>query len=153
MTPEERQTRGAAINALKNEVTDAIAERKSVLKMAAVNARLKAETVDVSLPVRSSPAERGRIHPISQIVDEITAIFADMLRSFSELGPLYAIRADHILAAPVRKYMQLLTGCSILSINEQNTALATRRSCRRLGTSQLPSCGEGTPRRALGRQP
>jgi len=86
MTPEERQTRGAVINALKNEVTDALADRKTVLKDAAINARLKAETVDVSLPVRSSPAERGRIHPISQIVDEITAIFGDMGFSIAE-GP------------------------------------------------------------------
>jgi len=86
MTPEERQTRGAAINALKNEVTEQIASRKAELKDAAINARLKAETVDVSLPVRSSPAERGRIHPISQIVDEITAIFADMGFSIAE-GP------------------------------------------------------------------
>src|SRR5690606_10517544 len=50
------------------------------------------ETVDVSLPVRSSPAERGRIHPISQIVDEITAIFADMGFSIAE-GP--DIETDH----------------------------------------------------------
>lgn len=86
MTPEERQTRGAAINALKNELTEKITARKSELRDAAINARLKAETVDVSLPVRSSPAERGRIHPISQIVDEITAIFADMGFSIAE-GP------------------------------------------------------------------
>ena len=86
MSAEERQTRGAAINALKNEVTDAITARKTVLKDAAIEARLKAETVDVSLPVRSSPAERGRIHPISQIVDEITAVFADMGFSIAE-GP------------------------------------------------------------------
>ncbi|MCX8996179.1 phenylalanine--tRNA ligase subunit alpha [Rhizobiaceae bacterium BDR2-2] len=86
MTPEERQTRGAAINALKTEIADAIAARKSALKDAAIAARLKAETLDVSLPVRSSPAERGRIHPISQIVDEITAIFADLGFSIAE-GP------------------------------------------------------------------
>ena len=86
MTPEERQTRGAAINALKTEVTEAIAARKTALRDAAIEARLAAETVDVSLPVRSSPAERGRIHPISQIVDEITAIFADMGFSIAE-GP------------------------------------------------------------------
>src|SRR5690606_31054118 len=86
MSAEERQTRGAAINALKNEVSDAITTRKTVLKDAAIDARLKAETVDVSLPVRSSPAERGRIHPISQIVDEITAVFADMGFSIAE-GP------------------------------------------------------------------
>ncbi len=86
MTAEERQTRGAAINALKAEITEAIATRKTVLKDAAIDARLKSETVDISLPVRSSPAERGRIHPISQIVDEITAVFADMGFSIAE-GP------------------------------------------------------------------
>lgn len=86
MSPEDRQTRGAAINALKNEITDAISSAKAVLKDAAINARLKAETLDVTLPVRSSPAERGRIHPISQIIDEITAIFADMGFSIAE-GP------------------------------------------------------------------
>ena len=76
MSAEERQTRGAAINALKTEVTEAIISRKAMLKDAAIDARLKAETLDVSLPVRSSPAERGRIHPISQITDEITAASA-----------------------------------------------------------------------------
>ncbi|MCC2613332.1 phenylalanine--tRNA ligase subunit alpha [Neorhizobium petrolearium] len=86
MSPEERQSRGAAINALKNEITDAITTRKTVLRDAAIEARLKAETVDITLPVRSSPAERGRIHPISQIVDEITAVFADMGFSIAE-GP------------------------------------------------------------------
>ncbi|MCF1493293.1 MULTISPECIES: phenylalanine--tRNA ligase subunit alpha [Rhizobium/Agrobacterium group] len=92
MTPEERQTRGAAINALKNEITEQLTAKKTELKDAAINARLKAETLDVSLPVRSSPAERGRIHPISQIIDEITAIFADMGFSIAE-GP--DIETDH----------------------------------------------------------
>ncbi|OQP84666.1 phenylalanine--tRNA ligase subunit alpha [Rhizobium rhizosphaerae] len=86
MSPEERQTRGAAINALKTRVSDAIATRKAALKDAAIAERLARETLDVTLPVRSSPAERGRIHPISQIVDEITAIFADMGFSIAE-GP------------------------------------------------------------------
>lgn len=86
MSPEERQTRGAAINALKNEIMEALATRKTILRDAAINARLAAETLDVTLPVRSSPAERGRIHPISQIIDEITAIFADMGFSIAE-GP------------------------------------------------------------------
>ena len=86
MSPEERQTRGAAINALKSDVFAAITARKSDLKDAAIAERLARETVDISLPVRSSPAERGRIHPISQIIDEITAIFADMGFSIAE-GP------------------------------------------------------------------
>ena len=86
MSPEERQTRGAAINQLKTEVTDAITSRKTALKDEAINARLARETVDVTLPVRTSPAERGRIHPITQIIDEITAIFGDMGFSIAE-GP------------------------------------------------------------------
>ncbi|MCB1445225.1 MAG: phenylalanine--tRNA ligase subunit alpha [Rhizobiaceae bacterium] len=86
MSPEERQTRGAAINQLKNAVTEAIAARKTALKDQAINARLARETVDVTLPVRASPAERGRIHPITQIIDEITAIFGDMGFSIAE-GP------------------------------------------------------------------
>ncbi|WEZ84982.1 phenylalanine--tRNA ligase subunit alpha [Rhizobium sp. 32-5/1] len=86
MTPEERQTRGAAINALKTVVTEALTARKAALKDAAITERLARETVDISLPVRSSPTERGRIHPISQIVDEITAIFADMGFAMAE-GP------------------------------------------------------------------
>ncbi|KQS81306.1 phenylalanine--tRNA ligase subunit beta [Rhizobium sp. Leaf384] len=86
MTPEERQTRGAAINALKTVVGEAITTRKADLKDAAIAERLARETVDVTLPVRASPAERGRIHPISQITDEITAIFADMGFSIAE-GP------------------------------------------------------------------
>ncbi|TCM54317.1 phenylalanyl-tRNA synthetase alpha subunit [Rhizobium sp. PP-F2F-G48] len=86
MSPEERQTRGAAINALKTVVGDAISARKAELKDAAIAERLARETVDVTLPVRASPAERGRIHPISQITDEITAIFADMGFSIAE-GP------------------------------------------------------------------
>jgi phenylalanyl-tRNA synthetase alpha chain len=86
MSPEERQTRGAAINLLKNDVTAEIATRKAALKDQAINERLKRETLDVTLPVRSSPAERGRIHPITQIIDEITAIFGDMGFSIAE-GP------------------------------------------------------------------
>lgn len=86
MSPEERQTRGAAINVLKNEVTAEIATRKADLKDQAINERLKRETLDVTLPVRNSPAERGRIHPITQIIDEITAIFGDMGFSIAE-GP------------------------------------------------------------------
>ena len=86
MSAEERQDAGPAINGLKTRIADAIAVRKTELRNAAITERLARETVDVSLPVRSSPAERGRIHPISQVIDEITAIFADMGFSIAE-GP------------------------------------------------------------------
>ncbi|VVS98288.1 phenylalanine--tRNA ligase subunit alpha [Rhizobium sp. EC-SD404] len=86
MSADERQTMGPAINGLKTRVTDAIAERKQHLKAAAIEARLARETLDVTLPVRPSPTEIGRIHPITQVIDEITAIFADMGFSIAE-GP------------------------------------------------------------------
>ena len=86
MTPEERQTKGPAINGLKNCVTEALTARKAELKDAAITARLASEKVDVTLPVRQSPAERGRIHPISQVIDEIAAIFGDLGFAIAE-GP------------------------------------------------------------------
>ncbi|MFZ1774334.1 MAG: phenylalanine--tRNA ligase subunit alpha [Rhizobiaceae bacterium] len=92
MSPEERQTQGAAINGLKGRFTEALAARKAILKSAAVTARLAAETLDVTLPVRQSPAERGRIHPISQVIDEIAAIFGDLGFAIAE-GP--DIETDH----------------------------------------------------------
>src|ERR1700744_3137691 len=86
MSPDERKTQGAAINLAKDAVTQALTARRDVLKAAALDARLAGETVDVTLPVRETPAEVGRIHPLSQVTDELTAIFADMGFSIAE-GP------------------------------------------------------------------
>src|SRR5437764_2643618 len=86
MTPEQRKEQGPLINGLRDRVTAAIGARREALKGAALDARLNTETVDVTLPVRESPAEAGRIHPISQVVDELTAIFADMGFAVAE-GP------------------------------------------------------------------
>ncbi len=86
MSPDERKTRGAAINLAKDAVTQALAARRDVLKSAALDARLTSETIDVTLPVRETPAEQGRIHPLSQVMDELTAIFADMGFAIAE-GP------------------------------------------------------------------
>ena len=86
MTQDERKEKGPAINGLKDQVSAAIAARKDSFKSAALDARLATETVDVTLPVRETPAEAGRIHPISQVIDELTAIFADMSFAVAE-GP------------------------------------------------------------------
>src|SRR2546430_6176500 len=86
MTPEQRKEQGPLINGLKDRVTAAIAARRDALKGAALDARLNTETVDVTLPVRESPAEGGRIHPVSQVIDELTTIFADMGFAVAE-GP------------------------------------------------------------------
>lgn len=86
MPADERKTQGAAINALKDCVVEALTARRAVLKEAALEARLKAETIDVTLPARPHEIELGRIHPISQVMDELAAIFVDMGFSIAE-GP------------------------------------------------------------------
>jgi phenylalanyl-tRNA synthetase alpha chain len=86
MTPDERKQHGSAINGVKDHVTAALAARKDALKELALDQRLNTEAVDVTLPVREPPAETGRLHPITQVVDELTAIFADMGFAIAE-GP------------------------------------------------------------------
>ena len=84
MTPEERQAAGPGLNALKNEVISALAARKAALADAALDERLREEWLDVTLPGRRRP--RGTVHPVSQVTDEVTAIFADMGFAVAE-GP------------------------------------------------------------------
>ncbi len=84
MSPEQRQIAGPALNGLKSEVETALKARKVALEDAALDARLQAEWLDVTLPSR--PRGMGTIHPISQVMDELTAIFSDMGFSVAE-GP------------------------------------------------------------------
>lgn len=84
MSPEERQTTGAALNRLRDEIDAALRAKKSGLEDAALDARLREEWLDVTLPGRPRPA--GTIHPVSQVTEEVTAIFADMGFAVAE-GP------------------------------------------------------------------
>lgn len=84
LSPDERKERGQALNKIKEAVASAINLRKEALEDAALNERLQAESIDVSLPVR--PEEMGRLHPISQTWDEIVAIFGEMGFTVAE-GP------------------------------------------------------------------
>ncbi|WP_395666510.1 phenylalanine--tRNA ligase subunit alpha [Methylocella sp.] len=86
MSPEARKTEGARINLVKEAVAGALAERRAALKEAALEARLASETVDVTLPLRAQGAAAGRVHPVSQVTDELAEIFADMGFSIAE-GP------------------------------------------------------------------
>jgi phenylalanyl-tRNA synthetase alpha chain len=86
MPPESRQIMGPALNGLRDRVATAIATRRAGLKEEELTRRLASDVVDVTLPVRPSPLETGRIHPLSQVIDEITAIFADLGFSIAE-GP------------------------------------------------------------------
>ena len=84
MTAEERQAAGPALNALKDEIDAALKARRAALEDAALEARLAEEWLDVTLPARARP--HGTVHPVSQVMAELTAIFADMGFSVAE-GP------------------------------------------------------------------
>ncbi len=84
MTAEERQVMGPRLNALKDEINSALAARKTALADAALDERLRAEWLDVTLPGRQRP--QGTIHPVSQVAEEVTAILADMGFAVAE-GP------------------------------------------------------------------
>ncbi len=76
LDPEERKVQGPKLNGLKDAVAEAIAARKSALADAALDARLASETLDVTLPTRFENS--GTVHPISQVLEEVVAIFADL---------------------------------------------------------------------------
>src|SRR3954462_12898390 len=86
MTPEERKEKGPLINGLRDRVAGALAAREDALADAALERPLASERMDVTLPVQEGPETRGRIHPITQVIDELTAIFADMGFAVAE-GP------------------------------------------------------------------
>ena len=76
LSPDERQQVAPRTQALRERVTTALTERKAALEGAALAARLAAETVDLTLP--APEALRGSIHPVSQVMDELAEIFADL---------------------------------------------------------------------------
>jgi phenylalanyl-tRNA synthetase alpha chain len=76
LNPEERKVQGPLFNGLRDTVSEAIAVRKAALADAALDARLASERLDVTLPAR--PENSGTVHPISQVLDEVVAIFAEL---------------------------------------------------------------------------
>jgi phenylalanyl-tRNA synthetase alpha chain len=86
MPPEERRSFGQAVNTLKTRIDEALETKRQELAEAETATRLAHERADVTLPVRPGPLAEGRIHPVSQVTDEITEIFADMGFSIAE-GP------------------------------------------------------------------
>jgi phenylalanyl-tRNA synthetase alpha chain len=108
LPPDERRSRGAALNELRDALTQAIEARRAELDAAAMDARLAAETIDVTLP--PAPRARGLIHPITRTMEEMAAIFGAMgfrvgegldvetdWFNFSALNipPHHPARADH----------------------------------------------------------
>ncbi len=84
LSPEEKKTFGQKVNELKEEISRVFSERKLFLETEEINERLKTERIDVTLPSR--PFIQGRIHPVSQVTEELLAIFSQMGFKLAE-GP------------------------------------------------------------------
>ncbi|MEO6580853.1 MAG: phenylalanine--tRNA ligase subunit alpha [Sphingomicrobium sp.] len=84
LSPAERQERGPKIQALREAVSAAIAAKKDELDSAELDRRLSTERIDLSLPAPETP--RGSVHPVSQVMDELAEIFADLGFAVAE-GP------------------------------------------------------------------
>ncbi len=76
MTPEERQSEGPLIHGLRERVAEAIAARKAALEAADLERKLATETLDMTLP--AATGAQGTVHPVSQVMDELAEIFADL---------------------------------------------------------------------------
>jgi len=76
MTPAERQAEGPRIHSLREAVTEALTARRGTLEEAELERRLATERLDMTLPV--APAAEGSVHPVSQVMDELAEIFADL---------------------------------------------------------------------------
>ena len=84
MDPETRGREGPKIHALREAVTAALATRKAELETAELESKLATETLDLTLPAPERPV--GSIHPVSQVMDELAEIFADLGFAVAE-GP------------------------------------------------------------------
>jgi phenylalanyl-tRNA synthetase alpha chain len=84
MDPDTRAAEAPKIHALREQVTTALADRKVALEAAELERKLATETIDLSLPAPETP--QGTVHPVSQVMDELAEIFADLGFSVAE-GP------------------------------------------------------------------
>ncbi|WP_260483050.1 phenylalanine--tRNA ligase subunit alpha [Sphingomicrobium flavum] len=84
MDPETRKVEGPKIHAVREAVQAAITHKKDALEQAELDARLATERLDLSLPTDTGP--KGSIHPVSQVMDELAEIFADLGFAVAE-GP------------------------------------------------------------------
>ena len=84
LDPEKRKDFASNLNKIKDDLTNQLEQKNIEIETSEINEKLKNEKVDVSLPTR--PARLGKIHPVSQVIDEISSIFSEIGFSVAE-GP------------------------------------------------------------------
>jgi len=81
---EKRKEFASQLNKIKDDLTHQLNQRNIEIETSEINEKLKSEKVDVTLPIR--PDRQGKIHPVSQVIDEISSIFSEIGFSVAE-GP------------------------------------------------------------------
>jgi phenylalanyl-tRNA synthetase alpha chain len=76
MSPEERTAAAPAIQSARAAIAEALDAKKAALEAAALEEQLARETIDLTLPAQA--ASKGSVHPVSQVMDELAEIFADL---------------------------------------------------------------------------
>jgi len=84
LDPENRRKFAENLNKIKDDLTNQLEQKNIEIETLEINEKLKNEKVDVTLPTR--PDRAGKIHPVSQVIDEISSIFSEIGFSVEE-GP------------------------------------------------------------------
>ena len=84
LDPEKRKDFASNLNKIKDDLTNQLEQKNFEIESIEINEKLKNEKVDITLPVR--PYHQGKIHPVSQVIDEISSIFSEIGFSVAE-GP------------------------------------------------------------------
>jgi phenylalanyl-tRNA synthetase alpha chain len=84
LSPDRKKEFASTLNKLKDNLSNQVEKKFLELEKKEINEKLKDEKVDVTLPIR--PFSRGKIHPVSQVIDEISSIFSEIGFSVAE-GP------------------------------------------------------------------
>ena len=84
LDPEKRKKFANNLNKIKEDLTSQLEQKNIEIETSEINEKLKNEKVDVTLPFR--PYRQGKIHPVSQVIDEISSIFSEIGFSVAE-GP------------------------------------------------------------------
>ena len=84
LDPEKRKKFASNLNRIKDDLNNQLEQKNFEIETIEINDKLKNEKVDITLPVR--PIRQGKIHPVSQVIDEISSIFSEIGFSVAE-GP------------------------------------------------------------------
>ena len=106
LNPEERKNFASSLNKIKDDLTTQIEKKQIEIENSEINEKLKNEKIDITLPIR--PYQSGKIHPVSQVIDEISSIFSEIGFSVAE-GPDVETEYNNFTALNTLKIIQLET--------------------------------------------